>query len=56
MLESRSFEAWIVFFVKVNLLLLTILFLFVPMYPWWVPAIMVLLVHFLAPGFLKNLR
>lgn len=56
MLESRSFEAWIVFFVKVNLLLLTILFMFVPMYPWWISAVLVLFIHFLAPSFLKNYK
>jgi hypothetical protein len=56
MLESRSFQEWVVFFVKVNLLLLTLLFMFVPMYPWWVPGVLCLLVHFMAPSFLRNYK
>ena len=54
MLESRSFEEWIVFFVKINLLLITIFFMFVPMFSWLIPAILCLLVHFLGPSFVNR--
>lgn len=55
--EIKSFGAWILFFLKVNLGLLALLFLFVPMYPWWVPGFLALVLQIGGPSLLRiNVR
>ena len=53
-LSKKTFLEWIIFFVCINLGLLTILFWFVPMYSWWMPALLAVLVYFLAPTLINK--
>jgi hypothetical protein len=53
-MKEKTFTEWINFFVTVNLIILTLLMLFVPIYPWWFFALLTIISKFFGPHIFKG--
>jgi type III secretory pathway component EscV len=55
-MAEKSFEEWINTFVTINLVIVAVLMLLFPVYPWWFFAVLALISKVVGPVIVKNVK